>query len=152
MITRLIWSIWTPMSSVPKKSDKLNLSLSLALCKIYNKIVDIPPYPSRPTYPLCVPTAWGILTSRLNCLLWSQAHTCLNSLRPSDRLAAILVTTTSANGLSPVWCQVSAWTNCHILSIKPIWKKSVTIQSKYKYIPFRIFNWICHMHNGTHLV
>ena len=27
--------------------------------------------PSRPTYPLCVPTAWGILISRLNCLLWS---------------------------------------------------------------------------------
>ena len=28
MITRLIWTIWTPMSSVPKKADKLNLSLS----------------------------------------------------------------------------------------------------------------------------
>ena len=27
MITRLIWTIWTPMSSVPKKADKLNLSL-----------------------------------------------------------------------------------------------------------------------------
>ena len=24
--------------------------------------------PSRPTYPLCVPTAWGILISGLNCL------------------------------------------------------------------------------------
>ena len=31
MITRLIWTIWTPMSSVPKKADKLNLSLSLSL-------------------------------------------------------------------------------------------------------------------------
>ena len=28
MITRLIWTIWTPMSSVPKKADKLNLSLA----------------------------------------------------------------------------------------------------------------------------
>ena len=28
MITRLIWTIWTPMSSVPEKADKLNLSLS----------------------------------------------------------------------------------------------------------------------------
>ena len=28
MITRLIWTIWTPMSSVPQKADKLNLSLS----------------------------------------------------------------------------------------------------------------------------
>ena len=28
--------------------------------------------PSRPTYPLCVPTAWGILISRQNCLLWSH--------------------------------------------------------------------------------
>ena len=27
MITRLIWTIWTPMASVPKKADKLNLSL-----------------------------------------------------------------------------------------------------------------------------
>ena len=31
MITLLIWTIWTPMSSVPKKADKLNLSLSLPL-------------------------------------------------------------------------------------------------------------------------
>ena len=31
MITRLIWTIWTPVSSVPKKADKLNLSLSLSL-------------------------------------------------------------------------------------------------------------------------
>ena len=29
MITQLIWTIWTPMSSVPKKADKLNLSLSV---------------------------------------------------------------------------------------------------------------------------
>ena len=29
MIKRLIWTIWTPMSSVLKKADKLNLSLSL---------------------------------------------------------------------------------------------------------------------------
>ena len=29
MITQLIWTIWTLMSSVPKKADKLNLSLSL---------------------------------------------------------------------------------------------------------------------------
>ena len=28
MITQLIWTIWTPMSSVPKEADKLNLSLS----------------------------------------------------------------------------------------------------------------------------
>ena len=38
MITQLIWTIWTPMSSVPKKADKLNLSLlqentAMALCK-----------------------------------------------------------------------------------------------------------------------
>ena len=44
--------------------------------------------PSRPTYPLCVPTAWGILISRQNCLLWSQAHMYFNSLRPSDSMAA----------------------------------------------------------------
>ena len=31
MIKRLIWTIWTPMSSVLKKADKLNLSLSLSL-------------------------------------------------------------------------------------------------------------------------
>ena len=31
MITRLIWTIWTPMASVPKKANKLNLSLSLEL-------------------------------------------------------------------------------------------------------------------------
>ena len=29
MITRLVWTIWTPMFSVPKKADKLNLSLSV---------------------------------------------------------------------------------------------------------------------------
>ena len=32
MITRLIWTIWTPMLSVPQKADKLNLSLSI-FCK-----------------------------------------------------------------------------------------------------------------------
>ena len=31
MIKRLIWTIWTPMSSVLKKADKLNLSFSLSL-------------------------------------------------------------------------------------------------------------------------
>ena len=31
MIKRLVWIIWTPMSSVLKKADKLNLSLSLSL-------------------------------------------------------------------------------------------------------------------------
>ena len=31
MIKWLIWTIWTPMSSVLKKADKLNLSLSLSL-------------------------------------------------------------------------------------------------------------------------
>ena len=31
MIKRLIWTIWTPVSSVLKKADKLNLSLSLSL-------------------------------------------------------------------------------------------------------------------------
>ena len=30
MIKWLIWTIWTAMSSVPKKADKLNLSLSLS--------------------------------------------------------------------------------------------------------------------------
>ena len=29
MITRLIWTKWTPLSSVPKKADKINLSLSV---------------------------------------------------------------------------------------------------------------------------
>ena len=43
--------------------------------------------PCRPTYPLCVLAAWGILISRQNCLLWSQAHMYFNSLRPSDRMA-----------------------------------------------------------------
>ena len=37
MITRLIWTIWTLMSSVPKKADKLNLSLSLSLIKSESK-------------------------------------------------------------------------------------------------------------------
>ena len=39
MITRLIWTIWTPLSSVPKKANKLNLSLSasvLAYCELDN--------------------------------------------------------------------------------------------------------------------
>ena len=44
--------------------------------------------PSRPTCILCVPTEWGILISRLNCLLWSQAHKYFKSLRPSDCMAA----------------------------------------------------------------
>ena len=46
--------------------------------------------PSRPTYPLCLPIAWGILISRQNCLFWSQAHVYFNSLRPSDHMAAKL--------------------------------------------------------------
>ena len=33
MIKRFIWTIWTPMSSVLKKADKLNLSLSEAMAK-----------------------------------------------------------------------------------------------------------------------
>ena len=31
MITRLIWTIWTPMSSAPQKADKLNPLLSLSV-------------------------------------------------------------------------------------------------------------------------
>ena len=37
MIKRLIWTIWTPMSSVLKKADKLNLSLSLSVLTNYEK-------------------------------------------------------------------------------------------------------------------
>ena len=32
MIKRLLWTIWTLVSSVPKKADKLNLSLSPTSC------------------------------------------------------------------------------------------------------------------------
>ena len=35
MIKRLIWTIWTPMSSVLKKADKLNLSLSLSMLLLW---------------------------------------------------------------------------------------------------------------------
>ena len=38
MIKRLIWTIWTPMSSVLKKADKLNLSLSLSFKKMHLKM------------------------------------------------------------------------------------------------------------------
>ena len=34
LIKRLIWTIWTPMSSVLKKADKLNLSLSLSCSQL----------------------------------------------------------------------------------------------------------------------
>ena len=40
MIAQFIWTIWTLMSSVPKKADKLNLSLSvIRILFIYIKII-----------------------------------------------------------------------------------------------------------------
>ena len=39
MIKRLIWTIWTTMSSVLKKADKLNLSLSLSCNNVWVKIL-----------------------------------------------------------------------------------------------------------------
>ena len=38
MMTRLIWTIWTPMSSVPKKADKFNLSLATVLSLTWGPI------------------------------------------------------------------------------------------------------------------
>ena len=46
MIKRLIWTIWTPMSSVLKKADKLNLSLSLS-CRLFGTK---PLHELRPAY------------------------------------------------------------------------------------------------------
>ena len=50
MIKRLIWTIWTPMSSVLKKADKLNLSLSLLHLKFF------------------------VIVLTCSCPLWSPAH------------------------------------------------------------------------------
>ena len=53
MITWLIWTIWTPMSSVPKEADKRNLSLSLSLSlslmhyKSYTNIKSTPCQPRQ---------------------------------------------------------------------------------------------------------
>ena len=41
MITRIIWTIWTPMSSVPQKADKLNLSLSFLYWHSYLHILQV---------------------------------------------------------------------------------------------------------------
>ena len=35
MITRLIWTIWAPIFSVPQKADKLNISLSLSISLLH---------------------------------------------------------------------------------------------------------------------
>ena len=67
MITRLIWTIWTPMSSVPKKADKLNLSLSLSIVISPQLICDV--IQMRGT---------GIVTSYssivLACTIWHKGN------------------------------------------------------------------------------
>ena len=54
----------------------------------------------------------------------------------------ILVSIASGNGLIPVWCWVSVWTNDYILSIGPLRKNSVIFQPQYKNFLFRILNWM----------
>ena len=52
MIKRLIWTIWTPMSSVLKKADKLNLSLSLSLIFLVTNLFRIRSFwPQIPSLP-----------------------------------------------------------------------------------------------------
>ena len=57
MIKWLIWTIWTPMSSVLKKADKLNLSLSLSLSQ-HNKLLLKPI-----KFKICIPVmvdSWDV--------------------------------------------------------------------------------------------
>ena len=58
MIKGLIWTIWTTMSSVLKKADKLNLSLSLSLSATSNnKVIKLTIFYFGESYLLL--THWG---------------------------------------------------------------------------------------------
>ena len=65
MIKRLIWTIWTPMSSVLKKADKLNLSLSLSVM-----ITRVTCNVSCLGYGSAVPFCRYLKISKPDCILW----------------------------------------------------------------------------------
>ena len=75
-------------------------------------------------------THWGLVT------VWQQnfGHHCFNQWRVPS-----MVPSEYPNQLLP---------NINETYVEKICDISIKIQK----IPFRIFNWICHMHNGTHLV
>ena len=60
MITRLIWTIWTLMSSVPKKADKLNI-FPLSLLSSLSPLSSLPlPPPKNYLWPVdSVLSMWG---------------------------------------------------------------------------------------------
>ena len=82
MIKQLMWTIWTPMSSVPKKADKLNLSPSCHQRASLgsNELTDI--------------MAW--ICNYIHCFIWDViTHPCLSfsgSLThlPLEKMVAIL--------------------------------------------------------------
>ena len=69
MITWLIWTIWNPMSSVPRKADKLNLSLSLNLDLSLDLLI-----------ARSQSLSWSLSSSLLISLSWSLSWSLLVSL------------------------------------------------------------------------
>ena len=72
MIKQLIWTIWTPMSSVLKKADKLNLSLSLSL------YINFIHQSSSPPHNLAKPSAGTIWTRKLDMNFFPKVHLSFN--------------------------------------------------------------------------
>ena len=119
MIKLLIWTIWTLMSSVLKKADKLNLSLSLVACSVlshylsqcrvifdwtcWNKLnaIWIKNFCSRKCIWKCFYKMWVILF---------RPH-CVNSSRLNEVFMCNLAIIGSDKGLLPFQSKVITWTS-----------------------------------------
>ena len=109
MIKRLIWTIWTPMSSVLKKADKLNLSLGqirrfLEPCdlEIWRMTLKNNRAPLLCCFLLC---AW------FHCRMWIQT-----GVRVRKLLSWVLTSVTLTFDL---WPWPFAWTSLLIMVINP---------------------------------
>ena len=132
MIKRLMWTIWTPISSVLKKADKLNLSLYLSVVVApviykepwYNKQFGLRKLGSRSWWCIWNFHHWLHLKLSFWQLPMLPVMKISSKLTHWGRVTHICVSRLtiigSDNGLSPDRRQAIIWTNVGLLLIGPL--------------------------------
>ena len=116
MIKRLIWTIWTPMSSVLKKADKLNLSLSLSSSSSWL-------FKWAPSLRIGCAERHSCTVRVIHPAHWKGMEFCLNKKEIWERLVPLAFRTARTCDYAPVcsvWDQVKGSTSVLKLNLKDV--------------------------------
>ena len=151
MIKRLIWTIWTPMSSVLKKADKLNLSLSLSLTFTLATSIQVPIFTPHhnPGHVSPQSRSWYFLyvvpLQRIQVSRWlSQLNPC--PISPSAKSQDLHLTPSQApRFISPLHPGPE---NC----IWAVFRSPQTLKPKSQNVDVKCFQVLSHLHPGPKIL